>query len=211
MLIRNEKIEDYKQVEELTREAFWNVNVPGCAEHYLAHTLRKHEDFIPKLDFILEQDGKIIANIMYAKTLLIDENGGEKTILTFGPLSVLPKYQRKGYGKMLLEHSFEKAIGLGYDAIVIFGNPENYISRGFKNCIQFNVSLGEDIFPTAMLVKELCDGALEGKNWVYKESAAYEIDEKAAEEFDKKFEPLEKCFKPSQELFYIYSHSTVRK
>ncbi len=206
-IIRNELEKDYREVEELTRKAFWNLHTPGCDEHYLVHVMRTHEDFIPELAFVIEHEGSIIANVMYAKAKISDEKGNENEILTFGPLSVMPEYQRKGYGRKILEHSFEKAIELGYDAIVIFGNPENYIPLGFKSCRKFNISVGDGIFPTAMLVKELCPGAIPERTWVFHESATYEIDKHAANEFDKDFEPLAKGYKLSQELFYIYSHS----
>ena len=62
------------------------------------HRLRQHEDFIPELDFVAEMDGKIVGNIIYSKAKLIDENGYEKNIVSFGPLSVLPEYQRMGIG-----------------------------------------------------------------------------------------------------------------
>lgn len=105
--IINETPEDYREVEELNKKAFWNVNVPGCDEHYIAHILREHSDFIPELDLVLTLNGKIIANIMYTRAKLMDETGAEKEIVTFGPLSVLPEYQRRGYGKKLLEHSLK--------------------------------------------------------------------------------------------------------
>lgn len=209
MTIRREESKDYRTVESLTRQAFWNLYVPGCVEHYLVHLLRKHRDFIPELDFVLELDGEIIANVMYARATLTDENGAKKEILTFGPLSVLPPFQRKGYGKKLLEHSFQRAAELGFDTIVIFGNPENYISRGFKSCKKYKVSTGEQVYPTAMLVKELVPGALAGKSWTYQGSPAYEIEEAEAEKFDERFEPMRKEYRVSQELFYIYSRSTV--
>lgn len=207
--IENERPEDYRAVEELTKRAFWNVNFPGCDEHYLAHHLRNQKDFLPELDFVLKLDGKPIANIMFTKSKLVDENGGEKTVLTFGPLSVLPEYQRQGYGKRLLEHSLTKAKELGYEAVVIFGNPENYITSGFKSCKKFNVALSEGVYPTPLLVSELKEGALAGKKWLYKESATYEFDPKAAEEFDKDFPQMQKGYRHSQELFYIYSNSKM--
>lgn len=123
--IRNEKEADYKIVEDITRRAFYNLYIPGCIEHYLVHIMRGHEDFIAELDFVLELDGQIIGNIMYTKAKLVDRNGKEKEILTFGPVSIAPEYQRMGYGKMLMEYSFEKAVSLGYDVIVIFGSPAN--------------------------------------------------------------------------------------
>lgn len=130
--IRNERKEDYSIVEEITRKAFYNVYVPGCMEHYLVHVMRDHEDFIPELDFVLERDGQVIGNIMYTKAKLTDENGTEKEILTFGPVSVLPEYQRNGYGKLLINHSCQKAAELGFDVIVILGSPANYVSCGFQ-------------------------------------------------------------------------------
>lgn len=208
-IIRNESPDDYRAVEELTKLAFWNVNFPGCDEHYLAHILRSHEDFVHELDFVAELDGKPIANIMYTRSRLRGEDGTEKTVLTFGPLSVLPEYQRRGYGKALLEHSFKRAAELGYEAIVIFGNPENYIPRGFKSCRKFNVALSEGFYPVALLVKELREGALSGNDWLFEESTAFEFDAAAAVEFDKDFPQLEKGYLPSQELFYIYSRSRV--
>ena len=93
--IRNETESDFREVEILTRKAFWNVNVPGCDEHYLAHVLRNHEDFIPELDLVAEtEDGEIVGNVMYTKAKLVEESGTELSILTFGPISVHPDYQR---------------------------------------------------------------------------------------------------------------------
>lgn len=161
--IRNEAKTDYKQVEDLTRRAFYNLYVPGCTEHYLVHIMREHKDFIPELDFVMELDGQIIGNIMYTKATLTDEAGTEKEILTFGPVSIAPEYQRMGYGKQLLEHSFQKAIALGYDTIVIFGSPANYVSRGFQSCKKFNVCLENGKFPAAMMVKELIPHVLDEK------------------------------------------------
>lgn len=103
--IRNEAEADHRTVENVIRRAFWNLCVPGCAEHYVAHVMRPHGDFVPELDLVLERDGQIIGSIMYTKTRLVDEAGEEKQILTFGPVCILPEYQRMGYGKMLMEAS----------------------------------------------------------------------------------------------------------
>ena len=208
--IRNEKETDFRKVEEITRRAFWNLHGPGCVEHYLVHIMRSHKDFLPELDFVIEADDQIIGNIMYTKAKLVDESGEEKEILTFGPVCILPEYQRKRYGKELMEYSFEKAAALGYDVIVIFGHPGNYVGVGFKSCKKYNVCLENGIYPTAMLVKEVKPGALDGRKWVYYSSPVYEIDEKEAERFDEGFEPWEKKYQPSQEEFYIYSHSIVQ-
>lgn len=208
--IRNEQEKDYRLVEEITRKAFYNLYIPGCAEHYLVHVMRSHEDFLPELDFVIEEDGQVIGNIMYTKAWLTDEQGEEREILTFGPLSVLPGYQRKGYGKQLIEHSFQKAVELGYDVVVIFGNPGNYVSRGFVSCKKHNVCMEDGSFPAAMLVKELSAGALDGRKWFYRDSPVMQIDEAEAQRFDEGLEKMEKKHQPSQEEFYILSQSVLR-
>ena len=207
--IRNERETDYKIVEDITRKAFYNVYVPGCMEHYLVHIMRGHEDFIPELDFVIEVDGQIVGNIMYTKSKLTDEGGTEKEIVTFGPVSILPKYQRKGYGKMLIEHSLKRAAELGYEAVVIMGSPANYVGSGFQCCRKYNFCVEKGKYPAAMLVKELKPGALDGKQWFYSDSPVMNVDEREAQAFDDGLEKMEKKWMPSQEAFYIMSHAFV--
>lgn len=210
-IIRPENKNDFFLVEALIKRAFWNQNVPGCDEHFLAHTMRNHPDFVKELSLVIEDDKMgIVGSVMYAKSKLIDESGREKNILTFGPVAVWPGCQRKGYGKKLLEHSFKIAITLGYDAIVIFGNPDNYVSRGFKSCLKYNVSIDQNIYPSAMLVKELQEGTLAGHKWKYVESDAYKIDMEKFDIFDQAHEKLIPKYKASQEEFYIHSHSYLK-
>ena len=207
--IRKETPADYPAVEDMTRRAFYNLYVPGCVEHYLVHIMRSHQDFIPQLDFVLELDGRIVGSILYTKARLVDEAGTEKEVLTFGPVCVMPEHQRKGYGKLLMEHSFTEAAALGYDVIVLFGSPANYVSRGFQSCKKHNVCVEGGKYPAAMLVKELKPGALDGRRWFYHDSPVMSVDEEAARRYDESLEKLEKKHLPSQEEFYIMSHSFV--
>ena len=211
IIIRRETEKDYREVENLAREAFWNLSKPGCHEHYFIHITRDHEDFVRKLDYVAEKDGKIVGSVMYCKAKLKDENGIEKNILTMGPLCVLPEYQRTGIGKALLEHTFARAEEMGYDTVINFGNPDNYVARGYKSCKKYNVCFEGDIFPAALLVKELQEGALDGRKWFYCPSDVDKPcdDEDALERFDAQFPPKIKGWQPSQEEFYIHSHSVI--
>jgi predicted N-acetyltransferase YhbS len=210
-IIRKETENDYREVENLAREAFWNLSKPGCDEHYFIHTLRDHPDFIPELDYVLELDGRVAGSVMYSKSCITDENGTVKNIVTMGPLCVHPEFQRRGFGKALLEHTFAIAAGMGYDVVINFGNPDNYVARGYKSCKKYNVCFEGDIFPAALLVKELKEGALDGRKWYYHPSDADKPceDTEALERFDKLFPPKEKAWQPSQEEFYIHSHSVI--
>ena len=207
--IRRETREDYGAVEELTRRAFYNMYVPGCVEHYLVHIMREHEDFVPELALVALLDGEIVGNIMYTKARLTDETGVEKGILTFGPVCVAPEHQRKGYGKALMEESFRLARELGYEAVVIFGSPANYVSRGFVGCKKLGVCVEGGKYPAAMLVKELTPGTLGGKAWTYQDSPVMAIDEAAAQRYDDTLEPMEKKWQPSQKEFSILSQAFV--
>lgn len=211
IIIRNEEKRDWSVVETITRKAFYNLYMPGCTEHYLVHIMREHEDFVKELDFVLELNGAVIGNIMYTKAKLKDEEGNEKEILTFGPICILPDYQRMGYGKLLMEHSFQRAVQLGYDTIVIFGSPVNYVSRGFKSCRKYNVCVENGKYPAAMMVKDLIPHVLDGHIWTYQDSPVMAVSEEEAACFDEKLEPMEKKYLPSQEEFYIMSHSFIEE
>ena len=210
-IIRLETEKDYREVENLAREAFWTLSFPGCDEHYFIHVMRKHEAFIPELAHVLEINDRIIAAIMYSKAEFVDENGNIKPVVSMGPLCVLPEFQRMGYGKALLEHTFELVKNMGYDTVINFGNPDNYVARGYKSCKKYNVCFEGDVFPAALLVKALSEDALDGRKWIYRPNNADEPcgNTDAVAEFDKLFPPKTKAWQPSQEEFYIHSHSVI--
>ena len=210
IIIRNETENDYRVVEEMTREAFWNLYFPGCVEHYLVHTMRNHADFLQELDFVAEYNGKIVGNIMYIKASLMDELGKEMDIVSFGPLSVLPEYQRKGIGSALINHTKNIAIKNGVKAIVILGDPHNYCKHGFKSAKDLNISDINGNYPYGMLALELEEGVLAGHKWKYRYSDVYEINEKDADEYDNSFVKKEKGYRYSQEIFSIAVRSYVK-
>ncbi len=201
MNIRLETKDDYTQVEELAREAFWNLYFPGCNEHYLCHILRDHKDFIAELDYVAELDGKIVGSIMYTRSYLVDNDGEKIPTVSFGPLCVHPLFQRKGIGTALIEKTKAIVGNMGVPAITIFGDPHNYCKHGFKNGIDYQVSNMEDEYPLGLLVLELQPGFFGRKKWKVVQSEAFDIDEEKANEFDKRFPEKEKKFQYSQELF----------
>src|SRR5512136_1108067 len=125
-IIRNEQSEDYRTVEELVREAFWNLYVPGCTEHYMLHNLRKSEDFIPELDFVADKEGQIVGQIAYSRGIIKGKQSEDKEVITFGPVSVLPAFQKRGTGSALIIHTISLARDMGYPAICIYGDPRYY-------------------------------------------------------------------------------------
>ncbi len=208
--IRLEQPEDYRAVENLTREAFWNHHVPGCDEHYLAHVLRESGCFLPELDFVAVSDGELVGNIMYTRANVLCDSGETLPVLSFGPLSVLPDWQGKGIGSALVNHSLKKAAELGFNAVLIYGDPAFYSCLGFRSAESFTIGTMDDYYADALQALELVADALREKAGRFAEDHAYEVDEAASAAFDKTFPPKEKQEGlPSQMKFL--QHVSMRK
>ena len=197
--IRLEQPNDYRIVEELTREAFWGLHHPDCDEHLLVHRLRKISAFVPKLDFVAEANGKIVGNIMYSMSKIITNENVEYETLNFGPISVLLEYQNRGIGKMLMMRSISEAKRLGYRAILFFGHPDYYTRFGFKWAKEYNITTSWGDNFDAFMAMPLYEGALDGVSGRYYEDPVFEISEEDKNEFDKGFPYKEKCTLPSVE------------
>ena len=194
--------EESKKLHEKRSGIF---HVPGCDEHLLVHKLRKHKDFVKELDFVVVKDSEVIANIMFSDSYLTNENGDTLNTLTFGPVSVLPEYQRQGVGSKLITHAIERAIEMGYAAIVIWGNPRHYCKFGFKASKSYSISIANNKYPCCLLVKELTTGMLSNHYWQFYGSDVFDVNREELEDFDSTFEKLEKERRYTQEEFAILS------
>lgn len=201
LIIRNERKEDQRIVEEITREAFWNLYVPGCDEHYLVHLLRQSSDYLPELSFVAELDGRIVGSIFFSKSYIIDKNGIRHEMVTFGPISVLPELHNQGIGRALIEYAKEAAVRQGYKAFIIYGFPGYYKRFGFRSAKDFGICSPEGKYPVAHMVLELYAGAMAGISGTAYESDLYDVDQKAAEQYDALFPPKEKYVTDSQKVF----------
>ena len=200
-IIRHEKPDDYRAVEYLIRESFWNVYRPGCSEHYVMHVLRDDPAFVKELDFVMEQDGRLIGQNMFMKTIINADDGRVIPVLTMGPICITPELKRKGYGKAILDYSLEKAAGLGYGAVLFEGNILFYGKSGFDYSSKFGIryhDLEEGADASFFLCKELIPGYLDGITGVYQTPAGYYVDDADVEAFDKDFPPKVKLKLPGQ-------------
>ena len=199
--IRLEESKDYRAVENLVRESFWNVYRPGCSEHYVIHVLRDDPAFVKDLDFVMEQDGRLIGQNMFMKTVIEADDGRVIPVLTMGPICITPELKRHGYGKKLLDCSLEKAAELGYGAVLFEGNIGFYGKSGFDYARNFGIryhDLPEGADDSFFLCKELIPGYLNGVKGVYQTPQGYYVDDADVEEFDKQFPPKEKLKLPGQ-------------
>ncbi len=190
--IRQEEEKDFKDVEYLTREAFWDIYKPGCDEHLVLHKIRKVSAFVKELDLIACDKDTIVGNIIYSRARVVNEENKEFEVLCMGPIAVLPSYQNQGIGSLLMEHSIEKARQLGYKGIVIFGNPDYYHRFGFVDAKEYNIqtSWGDNL--DAFMALELYENSLKGISGKFFEDEAFKIDNAELENFEKQFPYKEK-------------------
>ncbi len=199
--IRLERKEEYREVENLVREAFWNVYRPGCVEHYVLNQLRKDSAFVPELDVVLEKDGKLIGQNMFMRAIIKADDGRDIPIMTMGPICIAPEFKKKGYGKILLDYCLEKATELGCGAVCFEGNIGFYGKSGFTYASEYGIRYhglpeGEDA--SFFLCKELIPGYLKGVTGEYATPQGYFVDEDEVMEFDKSFPYKEKLKLPGQ-------------
>ena len=204
VVIRRETERDRRAVENLVREAFWNVYRPGCLEHFVLHRFRSDPDFVPELDFVMERGGRIVGQNVFVRAALRADDGRTVPILAMGPICVAPDLQRRGLGKRLLDHSLERAAALGFGAVCFEGNIAFYGHSGFVPARRFGLryhGLPEGADDSFFLCKELRPGYLDGVRAEYAPPAGYfaaDRDPAAFEAFDALFPPREKKVLPGQ-------------
>ena len=199
--IRLERSEDYREVENLVRESFWNVYRPGCSEHFVIHVLRDDPAFVKELDFVMEQDGVLIGQNMFMQTVINADDGRVIPVLTMRPIGITPELKRKGYGKKLLDYSLEKATILGFGAVLFEGNIAFYGKCGFTYASEFGIryhDLPEGADDSFFLCRELIPGYLDGITGIYQTPQGYYVEDADVEEFDKAFPHKEKLKLPGQ-------------
>ena len=170
IVIRREEEKDRRAVEHLVRESFWNVYRPGCYEHFVLHKLRSDPAFVPELDLVMEKDGQLIGQNMFMRAVIRGDDGALLPIMTMGPICITPELQRKGYGKLLLDESLERAAALGCGALCFEGNILFYGKSGFTYAREFGIryhDLPEGADDSFFLCRELIPGYLKGVRGVY--------------------------------------------
>lgn len=202
--IRLERKEEYREVENLVRESFWNVYRPGCQEHYVLKCMRNNPDFVPELDFVMEKDGKLIGQNIFVKAKIKADDGRDIPIMTMGPICIIPELKRQGYGKLLLDYSLEQAAKLGCGALCFEGNIDFYGKSGFDFASKYGIRYhglpeGEDA--SFFLCKELIPGYLDGITGEYSTPKGYFVCDENPEEFERyesEFPAKEKLKLPGQ-------------
>ncbi len=206
--IRLEKEKDYSKVENLVRDAFWNVYRPGAYEHYIVHNLRKDSSFIKDLAYVIEKDDEIIGHINYSNGRLdlykenrygvdikVNEGSGKATVL--GPIAIHSKHQSHGYGSKIIRHTLNLAQKMNIPFVFVIGDEDYYHRFGFESASKYNFFLeGTDLDeenPFFMIkIFEKTFDEFDYDKGIFKNPKVFDVDEEMMDEFDEGFEHKEK-------------------
>ncbi len=201
--IRSETEKDFIRVEEIARDAFWNLYFPGAHEHFVVHKMRKHKDFIKNLTFVIEVDGQVQGAIFYTNSKILLHDKSELKTISFGPAFIDPSLQRQSLGRKLITHSINAAKDMGHKAIITLGYPYHYEPYGFVGAKAYNISMPDNKFYKGLLALPLQSGALDNIQGHAIFSDVFEVNEDEATAYDARFAPKQKQVQASQEEFAI--------
>lgn len=189
LTVRQARPGDREEVERLTREAFWDVYRPGCSEPLLVHRLWTSPALVPELALVAQGEQGLAGSILFTRAVLLREEAPPLPVLSFGPLAVLPACQGKGVGQALIARGKAAARAMGYDAIVIFGDPDYYRRAGFIPGEMYGITDSRGLYAAALLACELVPGALDGCGGRFVRDPVFETDPAEAAAFDRRFPP----------------------
>jgi len=155
--IRPETIKDYELIKAINDAAFGQEN-----ESRLVEELRKTALFKAELSLVAEVDNTVVGHILFYPVNIIDEEGNRYMTLCLGPMSVFPKWQRKGVGKKLMKESLLRAKIMRKNSVIVLGHPEYYPKFGFKKASEFNIKVPFDVPDEALMALELFPDAFTG-------------------------------------------------
>lgn len=201
--VRNEEPKDYRRVEEVAREAFWNLYFPGANEHCVVHKMRNHPDFIKELAFVIEVDGKVEGAIFYTHSKIVSKDNTEYKTISFGPVFISPEFHRKGLGRDLITHSIDVAKTMGYRAILTLGYAYHYEPYGFLGGKKYNIAMEDGNFYKGLLVLPLYESALDYTSGYVTFSEVLDVTEEEVNEFDQLFPFKEKKYQESQDEYEL--------
>lgn len=188
----------YYQTEFITREAFWNVYEPGCSEHLILHQLRKSKSYVNQLDLVALCENEIVGHIISTRAYVLDSQNGKHQILCVGPLAILPSFQNKGIGSLLINESIKTAAKLGFAGMILFGNPSFYHRFGFVNAQKYQITTKDFQNFEPFMALELFENSLCNVNGCFYEDESFSVDKKDLEMFEKQFPYKEKQITDTQ-------------
>ncbi len=209
--LRQEQPGDWRETENVVREAFWNHFSPACEEHYLIHRMRQCDTFVPELDIVAVENTKIVGNVMSLRSYIEGDDGKRREVLSMGPIGVLPSHQKQGIGGMLIAQTKVIARAMGFRALLLCGDSHYYTRQGFIAAEHYGIRTSENMLADYLHACELYPGALADAKGRYFENSIYEVDKEAVAEFDKLFPHKEVIAGTSSQKAFMEAITKIRE
>ena len=143
--------------------AQWDSPEEGRTVRKLVEEIRAKKYYVPELELIMvDENDEITGYAMFSRFHI--EGRYEDELLLLSPVAVRTDLQRQHISKDLIEYGFRKASAMGFKAVLVEGNPQNYTSRGFRPSYLSGILAGPNLNlprPECLMVKELEKGALD--------------------------------------------------
>lgn len=154
--IRPETAADHGEIRKANKKAFG-----GKSESKLVDAVRESDFFVPELSLVADAGGKVVGHILFTPVSIVE---GEKEFpaLALAPMCVLPEFQNKGIGSLLVRRGLEECARLGHKLVVVLGHPGYYPRFGFVPAGERGLKLPFEAPAEAFMVLELAPGALAG-------------------------------------------------
>ena len=156
-IIRAETPSDVAAIHTVNKAAFDGRE----AEPRLVAAIRHTDDFIPGLSLVAEEDGKIVGHILFSRIHIKTDNG-DVPALALAPMAVLPEYQGRGIGSLLVRRGLEECKRLGGKIVIVLGHINYYPRFGFSSQMARALECPYGDCGEAWMAIELQPGALEG-------------------------------------------------
>ena len=165
-IIRQEQVQEYVTTENVIKLAFENMEFSDKKEHFLVDRLRKSDAFVPSLSLVaITEENNIVGHILLTK-IKIKNDEQVTDSLALAPVSVLPAYQNKGVGTLLINNALLRAKEEGFTSVVVLGHPNYYPKFGFKTASLWGIRAPFEIPDELFMALELEENALKGVSGV---------------------------------------------
>lgn len=158
ILVRKAHENDYPEIFALLEEAFKDDEHSEQNEAAIVANLKGAPDFIPEFSLVA-LDHQMVIGYLLLTPVRIEDNSTSYPVLALAPVAVLPEWQQKGVGTLLMEHAHQKAMAANFDLIVVIGHASYYPRFGYREAKEFDISVPFDIPSQYVMIRELQAGA----------------------------------------------------
>lgn len=112
-----------------------------------------------RVSLVATLDERIVGHILFTP-VTVARNPEEKRVWGLGPMSVAPRWQRRGIGSGLVDAGLVECRQRGVDAVVVLGHSEYYPRFGFELAGPLGLHFCDEEFDPYFMVREFRAGAV---------------------------------------------------